>query len=123
MYLAFTQLLSQIRLQIHEKPTIQIRKSPRQSPMKRTNITMPPNDPVLSNETRIDILNQDWDDDTSDLMDISSNIQDILNGLTEEDTANKESEKPQRPTENKENLESNKLFPLFYNPLQVSKPK
>ncbi len=65
---------------------------------------------VVENESRIEILNQDWDEDT---MDMSSNIQDILNGLTEDEPADKVTEILDQQAGGKENVTTNKFFPLF----------
>ena len=66
---------------------------------------------VVEKDNRIEILNQDWDEDS---MDMSSNIQDILNGLTEEEPAENATETTLvQQVEEKENASTNKLFPLF----------
>jgi hypothetical protein len=68
---------------------------------------------VASEENRINTLSSDWDDDIAESMDISCNIQDILNGLSEEESKEKVAGTPEAPIEEKENDASKKLFPLF----------
>ena len=99
------------RLQIHDKPVTPIRKSPRKSPCKSQFIKI--NTEVTTVEDKINTLNLDWDDDTAESMDISSNIQEILNGLSEDESNEKDMETPEPQVDEKENAVSNKLFPLF----------
>lgn len=57
-------------------------------------------------------------------MDLSSNIQDILKGLTDEDATEENNSQQETVTvEDKENLSGNKFFPLFYQRNQGSKPE
>lgn len=98
-------------MQIHDKPVTPIRKSPRKSPCKQF---IKKTIEVTSGEDRINILNQDWDDDTAESMDISSNIQDILNGLSEDESSEKDVVTPEPQIAEKENVLTKKLFPLFW---------
>ena len=108
----FVLIFHNFRLQIHDKPVTPIRKSPRKSPCKQLlKITT---EVTTGEENKINMLNQDWDDDTAESMDISSNIQDILNGLSEDELDEKVMETPELQVEEKENVLSNRLFPLFY---------
>nr|CAH0104528.1 unnamed protein product [Daphnia galeata] len=120
-----------LKLQIHDKPVTPIRKSPRKSSCKqlikttievtteRSRINTVNQDwnektiKVASEENRINTLSSDWDDDIAESMDISCNIQDILNGLSEEESKEKVAGTPEAPMEEKENDASKKLFPLF----------
>lgn len=81
---------------------------------------------LISKETSIGILSQDWEDDDDGVnsMDLSSNIEDILKGLSDDESTqvpnNKETTEM---ADEKENNSANKLFPLFYNNNQVLKPQ
>ena len=63
------------------------------------------------------ILQQDWEE-TTDCMDMTTNIQNILDGLSNEEPMDESSEQTAEKTEEKENLaegsSTKKLFPLFY---------
>ena len=111
------QLNYSFRLQIQEKfEPVTIRKSPRKLVQKPL-LEVPTK--VVEND-RIEILNQDWDEDS---MDMSSNIQDILNGLTEEEPAENATETTLvQQVEEKENASTNKLFPLFCKNVKTPQP-
>ena len=104
-------------MQIQEKfEPVTIRKSPRKLVQKPL-LEVPTK--VVEND-RIEILNQDWDEDS---MDMSSNIQDILNGLTEEEPAENATETTLvQQVEEKENASTNKLFPLFCKNVKTPQP-
>lgn len=112
-----------LKLQICEKepaPKVATRKSPRKlqrnimEPYKPIEVVeqkqlSPPIIP--SHSINIDILHQDWNDDTED---ISTNIQEILDGLSVEDPIDSPKKSAAFKVEEKEkNTGVNKLFPLF----------
>lgn len=101
-----------LKLQVHEKPVAFIRRSPRKSPCKQVVREAP-----TTSEDQ-NILNQDWDDDIAESMDISCNIQEILNGLSEDESTVKDA--PIQEVKGKEHVATSKLFPLFCN--NSSKP-
>ena len=114
-------LYSFSRLQVHEKP-LQPRKSPRKSPRKTPRKRMqeppPPVPSVAEKETGVTILQQDWEE-TTDCMDMTNNIQSILDGLSNEEPMEEASSEPTtEKIEEKENVAEassvKKLFPLFY---------
>lgn len=77
----------------------------------------PPVPSVAEKETGIIILQQDWEETTD--LDITTNIQSILDGLSNEEPMDETSSEPSAAkTEEKENVAEasnvKKLFPLFY---------
>ena len=83
-----------------------------QQPHKQTEVAVVK--PSLSSVTvpvAPEQVHQDWDDGGDTMMDLSTNIQDILKGLSEDETMGDE-----KPDDNaKENQNGGaKLFPLFY---------
>lgn len=82
--------------------------------------------------TAVDVMQQEWEEDPVECMNISSNIQDILDGLSEEETVVEIHPEPvnaeadnfkenQAETSNTgSNTSTKKLFPLFYK--DTSKP-
>jgi len=78
----------------------------------------PPVPSVAEKETGIIILQQDWEE-TTDCTDITTNIQSILDGLSNEEPMDETSSEPSaEKTDEKENVADasnvKKLFPLFY---------
>lgn len=62
------------------------------------------------------MLQQDWDEDTADI-DLSCNIQNILDELNEDEAKSDDTflaSDDKENIEDKENVEAKKLFPLFY---------
>jgi len=110
-------LLFILRLQIREKEPV-TPTATRKSPRKLHRNIMETYKPIVactpvvpSHSLNIDILHQDWNDDTED---ISTNIQEILDGLSVEDTTDSPKKLDGFKIEEKENNTGvNKLFPLF----------
>lgn len=104
-------------MQICEKP-IAPKSQVRRSPRKRVEEKKEVKEVVVPSQgvTAIDILHQEWDD-IADSDDISCNIQQILDGLSDEETMEHESSvaPSECNAEGKENeSKADKLFPLFY---------
>ena len=121
--ISFFNECSVTRLQIRDKP---VKKSPvkRSSPRKKTMtpVVQKQQQPAVVSinlpETNVSILQQDWDD-VGDDMDMSTNIQEILEGLSKDDShsdpppASADSCLSAEEKQNKDDGKS-KLFPLFY---------
>ena len=86
--------------------------------------------PVKSSEVSVDLLHQDWED-AGDVMDISTNIQQILEGLSNDEssedapvlttlTAAEIVEPEEKENKSVDQSAASKLFPVFYKEMAKS---